>query len=214
MLSTFVSVALLMLAPQDPGAQTRSPAPAADAPVSTSPNAVRAQPAPPPAQPPAPATGDYAYVAECYGSLSGFIDAEAQVRPEVERIERTWAGKLGPTTAEQAMEDYAKIAAQAREDAALLRGALTSAEGASSRTLVASGQAATRSARAKWTMSDTPNLAREWMSWTLPARCLQEAAVLQQRSSLNTALLRSAEQPADVSPPAAVEPAPETSAPN
>ena len=80
--------------------------------------------------------------------------------------------------------------AQAEQDRAALSRALTSAQGASPRALVLAGQNATASARAKWTIRDKAVLAREWMSWTLPAKCLQEAAVLEQKSTLNTALLR------------------------
>ncbi|MDP8916949.1 MAG: hypothetical protein M3M95_07100 [Pseudomonadota bacterium] len=191
MLTTLVSVALLSLAAQDSGSGEANAAPqTAEAPVSTAPAAIRQQPAPPPAEPPAPVTGDYNYVAECFGSLSGFIDARAKALPEVERIERTWAGKLGSTTAEQAMADYAQMGVQAEKDQALLRRALAAAEGASPRNVVAAGQSATASARAKWGIKDAKVLAREWMSWTLPQRCLQEAAVLEQKSTLNTALLR------------------------
>lgn len=204
MLTTLVSVALLSFAAQDAAARS---APAADAPVSTAPSAVREQPAPPPAEPAPAPTGDYAYVAECFGSLSGFLDARGKVMPEVERIERTWAGKLGPTTAEEAMADYANIVVQAETDSAALRRALTAAQGASPQAMVAAGQTATASARAKWAISDDATLAREWMSWTLPARCLQEATVLEQRSTLNTALLRGAQTtPTPIEAPA--EPAP------
>lgn len=203
MLTTLVSVALLSLAAQD--ALPQGSAPGQDAPVATSPTTPRQQPAPPPVEPPAPATGDYVYVAECFGSLSGYLDAQTRVMPEVERIERTWAGKLGPTTAEEALADYAKIVVQARTDSQLLRRALNVAEGASPLTLVASGQGATASARAKWTMSDKAALAREWMSWTLPDRCLKEAVVLEQRSTLNTALLR----PTQPTPVEAGEPLPQ-----
>ena len=102
MLTTLVSVALLSFAAQGAAAQS---APAQDGPVSTAPSAVREQPAPPPAEPAPAPTGDYAYVAECFGSLSGYLGARETALPEVERIERTWAGKLGPTTVEQAMAD-------------------------------------------------------------------------------------------------------------
>lgn len=187
MLTTLVSVALLSFAAQD---AARSAPQSADAPVSTAPTAIRQQPAPPPAEPPAPVTGDYTYVAECFGSLSGFIDAKAKALPEVERIERTWAGKLGSTTAEQAMADYAQMGVQAEKDQAALRRALAAAEGSSPQTVVATGQSATASARAKWGIKDSKVLAREWMSWTLPQRCLEEAVVLEQRSTMNTALLR------------------------
>jgi len=195
--TTFASVALLSIAVQ------AGPAQNVDAPVSTAPSAVREQPAPPAPQPPTP-TGDYTYVAECFGSLSGYLDARAAVMPDVERIERAWAGKLGSTTAEDALAGYAQIQVQAEQDNAVLRRALTAAQAASPRAVVAAGQAATASARAKWTMADKAALAREWMSWSLPQRCLQEAAVLEQRSTLNTALLRG-QQPA--------EPAPTTPAP-
>jgi hypothetical protein len=105
-------------------------------------------------------------------------------------IERTWAGKLGSTTAEQAMADYAQMATHAERDQAALRRALNLAEGASPGALVAAGQQATAAARAKWGIKDKAALAREWMSWTLPQRCLQEAVALEQKSTLNTALLR------------------------
>lgn len=187
MLTTFVSVALLTLA-------QAAPPTGADAPVSTSPAAVRAQPAPPPVEPPAAPTGDYTYVAGCFGSLSGYLDAQARALPEVERIERTWAGKIGPTTAEQAMAEYAQITTEARAHSQILRRALAAAEAASPRGLVLAGQAETASARAKWSIDDKAALAREWMSWTLPERCLKEAAVLEERSTLNTALLRSTSQ--------------------
>lgn len=198
MLTTFVSVALLSLA-----AAQEPPVQGPEAPVSTAPSAIRAQPAPPPAEPPAPPTGDYTYVAECFGSLSGFLDARPRVLPEVERIEATWAGKIGSTTAEQAMADYRQMGVQAEKDQAQLRRALAAAEGASPRTLVASSQNATASARAKWGMKDTKALAREWMSWTLPERCLAEAAVLEQRSTLNTALLRGTQAEPAAQPSAA-----------
>jgi hypothetical protein len=188
---------------------------AQDAPVATSPAIAPAQPAPLPAEAaPPPATGDYAYVAECLGSLSGFLAARDTALPEVERIERDWAGRLGGTTAEAAMAEYQTLLVQAEQDQSVLRRALTSAQAASASDLVTAGAAATASARGKWNIGDKRLLAREWMSWALPSRCLREAAALEQRSTLNAALLRAttSAQP-DPTPAQATTPQPAPSDP-
>ena len=193
---------------------------AQDAPVATSPAVAPAQPAPLEAPAPPPATGDYTYVAECFGSLSGYLAARDTALPEVERIEGAWAGRLGQTTAAEAMADYQTILVQAEQDQSILRRALTLAQAASPTDLVTTGAAATASARSKWNIGDRRLLAREWMSWTLPSRCLREAAALEQRSTLNAALLRAtANSQPDPTPaqatapePASAEPAPQPAA--
>ena len=191
-----ISIALLLLTA------------AQDAPVATSPAVAPAQPAPIEAAAPPPATGDYAYVAECFGSLSGFLAVRDTAMPEVERIERDWAGRLGGTTAEAAMADYQTMLVQAEQDQQVLSRALTSAPAASPTDLVTAGAAATASARGKWNIGDRRVLAREWMSWALPSRCLREAAALEQRSTLNAALLRGMPAPTPPAPPAAAEATP------
>ena len=165
-----------------------------------------------------PAT-EYELVAWCYGALGAHMGLYDVAMPEVERIERQWAGS--PAEADEDIASYAAQRDEGKKQLALFRGAMEAAEKASLKPLQETGVAAIRKGEATWTGSkfaDPKFLAREWMSWGLPDRCATTAQSLEAKSALlgqaisynMQAETPAAENPATEEAPA--EPAPEAAA--
>lgn len=180
-------------------------------------------PAPAEAPPPAPAveevpyptgapTTDYGLVSWCYGALSGYVDLKPQVMPEVTRIETAFRAP-GRTLAED-LQVYADLEKESRANLKLFARAIEAAEKASMRPINAEGGEAVKKGRATWAAA--PNLpparlAQEWMSWSLPARCVTTATTLEQRAKLLGATFDPSA--ATVEPEPAPEPAAEPTEP-
>ena len=136
-------------------------------------------------------TGDYPFVAWCYGVLSGYVELHDQVMPEVTRIESSFR-RPGSNLADD-LKVYDDQQRQARDDLKRFRGALTAAEKASVQPLNALGAEAIQRGRAVWNVSpdvSKAQVAQEWMSWSLPARCAPTASALEKRSKLLGASLQ------------------------
>jgi hypothetical protein len=170
--------------------------------------------APPAAEAPAPETlpmgapaDDYQFVAWCYGVLSGYLELHDQVMPEVTRIESTY--RRPGAKLEDDLKVYADEQRQAEADLRRLQAAMTAAEKASIKAINVQGAAAMQRGRAVWNGGPDvtkARLAREWMSWTLPARCPATAEALEKRANLLGASLRAgaetqAATPAEAPPP-------------
>lgn len=146
----------------------------------------QAGPAPEPAPYPAGAPkNDYGLVSWCYGALSGYVDLKPQVMPEVTRIETTFRAP-GRTVAED-LQVYADLEKESRANLKLFARAMEAAEKASMKAINAEGGEAVKKGRATWAAA--PNLpkarlAQEWMSWSLPARCVTTAESLEKRAKL------------------------------
>ena len=144
--------------------------------------------APAPAEPAMPAgapSGDYPFVAWCYGVLSGYLDLHDQVMPEVTRIESTWR-RPGSRLSDD-LKVYADQQRQGRADLKRFQVAMTAAEKASLKPINVEGAAALQRGRAVWSVGPEvtkARLAQEWMSWTLPARCPATADALEKRAKL------------------------------
>jgi hypothetical protein len=162
---------------------------AQDAPAAAEPNPA-AEPAPAPAAeelpyPPGSPKDDYGLVAWCYGALAGYVDLKPQVMPEVTRIETTFRAP-GRTLAED-LQVYADLEKESRANLKLFGRAMEAAEKASMKPINARGAEAVRKGRTAWAAA--PNLpkarlAQEWMSWSLPARCITTAESLEKRAKL------------------------------
>jgi hypothetical protein len=195
--------ALALLA-QDAPASEAAPAPAPTE---------AAAPAPEPVPYPAGAPkNDYGLVSWCYGALSGYVDLKDQVMPEVTRIETAFRAP-GRTLAED-MQVYADLEKESRANLKLFARAMEAAEKASMRPINAEGGEAVKRGRATWAAA--PNLpkarvAQEWMSWSLPARCVTTAESLESRAKLLGATFDPTA--ATVEPAATPEPAPESAEP-
>lgn len=158
---------------------------AQDAPVQTAPSE--------PSTPAGAPSDDFGLVAWCHGSLTRWMELRDRSLPEVRRIEGliTRPG----SSLEEDMRAYDELHVQAQNDLALFTRALRGSEAVSRRPLDESRTAAMTKGRAVWTGADelpAARLAQEWMSWTLPARCQQAAARLQQRAERTRPSLRDA----------------------
>lgn len=178
----------------------------------------QAEPAPEPVPYPAGAPkNDYGLVSWCYGALSGYVDLKPQVMPEVTRIETTFRAP-GRTVAED-LQVYADLEKESRANLKLFARAMEAAEKASMKAINAEGGEAVKKGRATWAAA--PNLpkarlAQEWMSWSLPARCVTTAESLEKRAKLlgatfdptaATAEPEPAPAPHSEAPPESAEPA-------
>ena len=152
------------------------------------------EPAPAAQVPPAP-TGtpldDYGLVAWCYGALSGYLELHDAVMPEVTRIESTF--RAPGRTLEEDLAVYDEMRRDGRRQMALFASAMEAAEKASLRPLNVIGAEQVKKGRGVWAAA--PNLpparvAREWMSWALPARCESTALALEQRARLGGVAFR------------------------
>lgn len=175
----FALAASLFLTPAAADAAPAAAQPAAAAPASQAPIPTGAP------------TADYPFVAWCYGVLAGYVDLHDQVMPEVTRIESTWR-RPGSKLADD-LKVYDDQQRQAHDDLKRFRSALTAAEKASVQPINAEGAEAIKRGRAVWNVSpdvSKAQVAQEWMSWSLPARCSPTAAALEKRSKLLGASLQ------------------------
>ncbi|MDB5472627.1 MAG: hypothetical protein JWR84_4187 [Caulobacter sp.] len=158
-------------------------APAAEAPAA----------APPPVSseveyptPPGAPEDDYGLVAWCYGALDGHMKLYEKVLPEVERIETEIARIPGAPPAD--MQSYKDQKAAGKDTLKLFRGSMEAAERASPKPIAPYGAEQLKRGAGVWfAIRDTKDkkyLAREWMSWGLPGRCLPTAQKLAARSNL------------------------------
>lgn len=199
----------LLLADTPAAADTAAPAPAP---------APAAEEAPWPAGAP---KDDYQLVAWCYGALRGYVDLHDEVMPEVTRIESEFR-KPGTKLSDD-LKVYDDQRKQAQHDLKRFQAALTAAEKASARPINTVGAEAVQKGHAIWTVTPgTPKarVAQEWMSWTLPSRCVATADSLEKRAKLmgpafkanvedEPAPAPAADKPAD---PAPADPAPSADA--
>ncbi|MCE3290365.1 MAG: hypothetical protein K0R83_2377 [Caulobacter sp.] len=161
--------------------------------------------------PPGAPEDDYGLVAWCYGALDGHMKLYDKVLPEVQRIENEIAKIPGAPPAD--MQGYKDQHAAGKDTLKLFRGAMEAAEKASAKPIAAQGADALKRGNTVWfTIRDTKDkkyLAREWMSWGLPGRCLPTAQRLQAKSNLfGQALTYNAKAPAEPAPPAEAAAAP------
>jgi hypothetical protein len=165
-MSTALLFALALLAsPADNDAQ------GGDAAVATAPAPVGTQAGQP--------TTEYELVAWCYGALGAHMGLHDVAMPEVTRIEQQFERIPGAGKAD--LESYEQQRVEGVRQLALFRGAIEAAEKASAEPLHEKGVEAIRKGEAVWTgaqMADPKFLAREWMSWALPARCETTATAL------------------------------------
>lgn len=158
-----------------------------EGPVTTAPEArpVRELPervARPPRQEPA---SDYELVAWCYGALGGHMGLHDVAMPEVERIERQWA--KSPEAADEDLKSYDVQYQEGVKALALFRDAMEAAEKASINPIQPKGVASIRKGESIWMgadMADPKRLAREWMSWGLPKRCMTTAETLEAEATV------------------------------
>jgi hypothetical protein len=128
---------------------------------------------------------DYGLVAWCYGALASHMALYDKVIPEVERIEVSIAKIPGAAPAD--MNSYVVQQEAGRDMLKQFRRAMEAAERASPKPIAPYGAKAIKQGGAVWSMfkpSDRKLLAREWMSWGLPGRCLQTSERLEARSGL------------------------------
>jgi hypothetical protein len=163
--------------------------------------------------PPGAPEDDYGLVAWCYGALDGHMKLYDKVIPEVERIENEIAKIPGAPPAD--MQGYKDQRAAGKDTLKLFRGAMEAAEKASAKPIAAHGAESLKRGATLWfTVRDSKDkkyLAREWMSWGLPGRCLPTAQRLQAKSNLfGQALSYNAKTPAPAAeaPPAEAAAAP------
>jgi hypothetical protein len=160
--------------------------------------------------PPGAPEDDYGLVAWCYGALDGHMKLYDKVLPEVQRIENEIAKIPGAPPAD--MQGYKDQHAAGKDTLKLFRGAMEAAEKASAKPIAAQGADALKRGNTVWfTIRDTKDkkyLAREWMSWGLPGRCLPTAQRLQAKSNLfGQALTYNAKAQAPAAPAATEPPA-------
>jgi hypothetical protein len=158
---------------------------------------------------------DYQFVAWCYGLLGGYLELHDEVMPEVTRIESTWR-RPGSNLADD-LKVYAHQQEQGRKDLARFKAALTAAEKASLKPINTIGAQALQRGHAVWSHGPEitkARLAQEWMSWTLPKRCITTADTLKTRATLLGASFEvNAEPgPADPAPAPEAQPAPDAQA--
>ena len=129
--------------------------------------------------------------------------------PEVTRIESEF--RRPGTKLSDDLKVYAEQQRQGRADLKRFQAAMTAAEKASLKPINVVGADAVRRGHATWNHSaDTPKarLAQEWMSWTLPKRCLATANTLEKRAKLLGASFQANVEPDAAPPPEAPAPAP------
>ncbi|WGM38712.1 hypothetical protein [Caulobacter sp. NIBR1757] len=193
-LPLLLSLMLIQEAAPAPEAQAEAPAPAA-APAEVE------YPVPPGAP-----EDDYGLVAWCFGALDGHMRLYDKVLPEVTRIETEIARIPGAPPAD--MQAYKDQRTAGRDTLKLFRGSMEAAEKASAKPISPYGAEQLKRGAGVWsTIRDTKDqkyLAREWMSWGLPGRCLPTAQKLATRSKLfGTALSYNARPAAAPEAPAA-----------
>lgn len=169
-------------------------APAAEAPAPAAAPAEVEYPVPPGAP-----EDDYGLVAWCYGALDGHMKLYDKVIPEVTRIETEIAKIPGAPPAD--LQGYKDQRTAGRETLKQFRGAMEAAEKASAKAIAPYGAEQLKRGNTVWfTIRDSKDqkyLAREWMSWGLPGRCLPTAQKLTTRSKLfGSALTYNAKPPA------------------
>lgn len=141
---------------------------------------------------PSPPTGNYEYVAWCYGMLSQYMALHPVVMPEVTRIETTFRAPGSNLAAD--LKVYQDLQLAARRNRLKLELALSAAEGSGQADASRRGLAVARGRNA-WpnlTTVGRRTMAQAWMSWTLPARCDKVADQLLDRTA---DLRRSAARP-------------------
>lgn len=136
--------------------------------------------------PPGAPEDDYGLVAWCYGALDGHMKLYDKVIPEVTRIENEIAKIPGAPPAD--LQSYKDQRAIGRDTLKQFRGAMEAAEKASAKPIAPYGAEQLKRGNGVWfsirDSKDQKYLAREWMSWGLPARCLPTAEKLTARSKL------------------------------
>ena len=184
---------LIQEAAPAPEAQAETPAPAA-APAEVE------YPVPPGAP-----EDDYGLVAWCFGALDGHMKLYDKVLPEVTRIETEIAKIPGAPPAD--MQSYKDQRTAGRDTLKMFRGSMEAAEKASAKPISAYGSEQLKRGAGVWsTIRDTKDqkyLAREWMSWGLPGRCLPTAEKLATRSKLFGSALSYNAKPVAPAAPAA-----------
>ncbi|MBI1407926.1 MAG: hypothetical protein GC145_17565 [Caulobacter sp.] len=128
---------------------------------------------------------DYGLVAWCYGALSGHMALYDKVIGDVEVIEVEIAKIPGAPPAD--MASYKTQREAGKETLKIFGRAMEAAEKASPTAISPYGAEALKKGNAIWMTvrnGDRKYLAREWMSWGLPGRCLPTAERLQARSAL------------------------------
>lgn len=153
--------------------------------------------------PPGAPEDDYGLVAWCFGALDGHMKLYDKVIPEVARIETEIAKIPGAPPAD--MQAYKDQRAAGKDTLKVFRGSMEAAEKASPKPIAPYGAEQLKRGSGVWfAIRDTKDqkyLAREWMSWGLPGRCLPTAQKLQARSNLFGRALtynaKPAEAPAD-----------------
>ncbi len=136
--------------------------------------------------PPGAPDDDYGLVAWCYGALDGHMKLYDKVLPEVTRIESEIAKIPGAPAAD--MQAYKDQRSAGKDTLKQFRKSMEAAEKASTKPISTYGADQLKRGAGVWfTISDSKDkkyLAREWMSWGLPGRCLPTAEKLQARSDL------------------------------
>ena len=130
-------------------------------------------------------TDDYGLVSWCYGALQGHMALYEKVMPEVTRIEKETAKIPGAGPADLAA--YEEQRKQGKPTLKIFRDAMTAAEKASAQPIAPRGSEALKKGGSIWLGANMANksfLAREWMSWALPSRCVTTAQDLNARSNL------------------------------
>jgi hypothetical protein len=156
---------------------------------------------------------DYGLVAWCYGALAGHMGLYDKVIADVERIEVSIARIPGAAPAD--MNSYVVQRDAGRDLLKQFRRAMEAAERASPKPISSYGAKALKQGGTVWSMfnsSDKKLMAREWMSWGLPGRCLQTSERLEARAGLFGQAL-SYNSPAPTVPaalPVTIEAVPET----
>ena len=184
---------------------------AAEGPITTSPELrpdTSAAAPPPPAAASAPGrdpeipssapTDDYGFVAWCHGALSGHMELNDRVKPELE--------KVSPGA------DDSKLMAAGEEYLALYASALKAAEKASPSNIHDRGEQADAAGYRIWAAARAAEPRTQmwsYLMWELPARCEIVAKKLQERSTLFAEALR----PDPNAPKAAPPPPRPTAAP-
>jgi hypothetical protein len=159
--------------------------------------------APEAALPPGAPSGDYPFVAWCYGVLAGYLELHDQVMPEVTRIEGAYR-RPGSRLADD-LKVYAVQQREGRADLKRFQASMTAAEKASLKPINVQGAEALKRGRASWNHGPDvtkARLAQEWMSWTLPKRCGVVSDTLEKRARLLGASFNVNAEP-DASAPAA-----------
>jgi hypothetical protein len=155
------------------------------------------QAAPPPADqaaPPAAAGPDgeplpsnapkapYELAAWCYGAMDQYLIVYRTIIPELRDIDRRFGSSV-----KNEKEPYADDMAAARDELAVLRGAVVAAEKGSIKVIAPDGVRAVELGRDIWGPAEAHTkreLARAWLSWALPDRCDSNARELTAKSNL------------------------------